>query len=64
MIAADDEEMAKLIDGVKAVSERLGLRINAEKTKVMVVHWAKRLLNFTALGKYEKVNTFNIRDPQ
>ena len=43
---------------MKAVNERLGLRINAAKTKVMVVDRAESLPNFTALGEYEKVNTF------
>ena len=33
LIAADEKEMAELIDRVKAVSERLGLRINEAKTK-------------------------------
>ena len=58
MIAADEEEIAELTDKVKGVSERLGLRINAAKTKVMVVDRAESLPNSTALGEYGKVNTF------
>ena len=50
--------MAELIDRVKAVSERLGQRINEVKTEVVVADWAKSLLNSTILGEYEKVNTF------
>ena len=53
--------MAELIESVKAVSERLGVQINATKTKVMVVDRAESLLNSTALSEYEKVNTFTYR---
>ena len=58
MIAADEEEMAELIDRVKAVSERLELRINAAKTKVMAVDRAESFPNSTDLGEYKKVNFF------
>ncbi len=58
LIAADEEEMAEMIDRVKTVSERLGLRINTAKTKVMVIDRAQSLPDSTALGEYEKVNTF------
>ena len=56
LIASDEEEMAELVNLVKIASEELGLRINASKIKVMVVHWAKCLLVSTALSEYEKVN--------
>ena len=52
------KKMVELIVKVKAVSYRLGLRINAMKTKVMVADRAENLPNSTALGEYEKVNTF------
>ena len=58
LIAADEGEIGELIDRVKAVSERLGLGINAAKTKVMVVDRVESLLNFTALGEYEEVKIF------
>ena len=58
LITADEEEMAELIDRVKAVNKRFGLQINATKIKVMVVDRAKSLPNSMALGEYEKGNTF------
>ena len=54
--------MAELIDRVKAVSEKLGLRINETKTNVMVVDRAESLPNSSALGEYEKINTFVYSD--
>ena len=58
MIALDEEEMAELVNLVKMVSEKLGLRINASKMKAMLVDRAKYLPVSTALNKYEKVNAF------
>ena len=58
LIAADEEETAELIDRVKAVRERLGLRIDAAKTEVMVEDQAESLPNSIALDEYKKVNTF------
>ena len=58
LIALDEEEIPELINLVKITSEKLGLRINASKMKVMVIGWAKFLLVPTALSKYKKINVF------
>ena len=50
--------MAELVNLVKMASEKLGLCINASKTKVIVVHWAKSLPVSTALSEYEKDYAF------
>ena len=50
--------MEELVYLVKIVSEKVGLSINASKSKVMMVDWAKCLPVFTALSNYEKVNAF------
>ena len=40
LIAQDEEEMVKLVNLVRIVSEKLGLCMNASKMKVMLVDWA------------------------
>ena len=50
-LASDEEEMAELLNRVKMASEKLWLRINASKTKIMVVDRYDS-------EDYEKVNTF------
>ena len=50
--------MAELVNLEKIVSEKLELRINASKMKVMVVDQAKSLPVSTTVSKYEKVNAF------
>ena len=58
MIALDEEEMAELVNLVKIANEILALRINALKTKVMVVYRAKCLPVSTTLSEYKKVYVF------
>ena len=58
LIASDEEEMAELVNLVKIASEKLGLGINASKTKIMVVDQAKCLSASTALSEYDKINAF------
>lgn len=58
LLAVNEEEMADLIYQVKTVSERLGLRINTVKTKVMVVDRTECLQSSTAVGENEKVSSF------
>ena len=50
-IASSEEEMAQLVNLVKIASKKLRLRINALKTKVMAVDWAKCLPVSIALSK-------------
>ena len=54
----NEEKMVELVNLIKMTSKKLGLRVNASKTKVIVVDPAKYLLVSTALSKHEKVNTF------
>ena len=58
----DDEEMAELVNLVKRASEKLALRINKSKTKVMLVDRTKSLPVFTALRDYVKGNAFLYSD--
>ena len=50
--------MAELVNVMKIASEKLGLCINALKTKVMMVNQAKFLPFSTLLSEHKKINVF------
>ena len=61
LIALDEEETADLAKLLRIANEKVGLHINASKTKVMMVGWAKCLPVSTALGEDKKVNFHLLR---
>lgn len=58
LIAASEEEMVELIKRVETAGERLGLHINVQKTKIMVVDRAGTLNRSADLENFERVKDF------
>ena len=57
-ILVEAEELAQLINRVKAVSKELVLSINVPKIKVLIIDWAECLPESYVLKECEKVETF------
>ena len=58
LVALDEEEMVELVNLVEIANKKRKIRINASKTKVMMIDWVEYLTVSIALIKHKKVNTF------
>ena len=58
LIAASEEEMLKLLNRVERESNKCGLRINADKTKIMIVDRSNALQLTDALQRFQVVDQF------